>query len=276
MPSDGASLRHAENVVSHTAPVRRDMPARFARRIASVRALSAEEHGALGAICAPPATVGPSTDLLIEGERVRHAYVVEDGWACKYRLLRDGRRQILNFVVPGDVVGMSAEVIRVADHSVGTLTACRVYPVPAASFAAVSGRYPRVREALVWSARRELAMLQERVVDLGRRTAIERVAHLILELMHRLRIVGLADGEGFGLPLTQAMIGDALGLSIVHVNRTLRRLNEQHAIIYRPGSVTAIDVSALERIAEFDEDYLHHARLATCTGGPARFSRSGA
>jgi CRP-like cAMP-binding protein len=245
------------------------------RRIASARSLSAEERRALGAICAPPAAIDASTDLLIEGEEVHHGYIVDDGWACKYRLLRDGRRQILNFVVPGDVVGMAAEVIRVADHSVGTLTPCRVYPFPAASFAMVGERYPRVRDAMVWSARRELAMLQERVVDLGRRTAIERVAHLILELLHRLRIVGLADGQGFGLPLTQSMIGDALGLSIVHVNRTLRRLNEQRAIVYRPGSVTAIDILTLERIAEFDEDYLHHARLAPRAGAATMICRPG-
>lgn len=273
MSSDGAGPRQADGFVLSrapappTAPARREPPTRFARRIASVRPLSAEEQCALGAICAPPANIEPSTDLLVEGEQVRHGYIVDDGWACKYRLLKDGRRQILNFVVPGDVVGMSGEVIRVADHSVGTLTPCRVYRFPAASFAAIGQRYPRVRDALVWSARRELAMVQERVVDLGRRTAIERVAHLILELLHRLRIVGLADGQGFVLPLTQGMIGDALGLSIVHVNRTLRRLNEQRAILYRPGSITAIDVAALERIAEFDADYLHHARLMPFAAG---------
>jgi len=89
-----------------------------------------------------------------------------------------------------------------------------------------------------------------------------------------LRIVGLADGQGFNLPLTQGMIGDALGLSIVHVNRTLRRLNEQHAIRYRPGTITAIDIPALERIAEFDEDYLHHSRLAPRPAGRAEPGRS--
>jgi CRP-like cAMP-binding protein len=254
---------------------RRDVPPRFAKRIESVRSLSTEELDALGAVFGPAAIVEPSTDLLIEGERVRHGYILDDGWACKYRLLKDGRRQILNFVVPGDVVGAAGDLIRVSDHSVATLTPCRVHLFPATSFAAVGQRFPRVGEALLWSARRELAMLQERVVDLGRRTALERVAHLILELLHRLRVVGLADDGGFDLPLTQGMIGDALGLSIVHVNRTLRRLNEQRVILYRPGRITAIDTPALERIAEFDEDYLHHWRLAPAAGRAAVRADSG-
>ena len=235
------------------------IPSRFARRMAALRALSAEERAALGRVCAPPTTVGPDTDLMVEGDRLTYGYILEEGWACGYRLLNDGRRQILNFVLPGDCIGASAGVIRTADHSVCTLTSCRVVPFSAARLAELQRGCPELRHAFAWSARRELAMLQERLVNLGRRTARERVAHLILELLHRLREVGLANGTTFELPLTQGALGDALGLSIVHVNRTLRRLNEEGVIRYRPGFVAAIDLPALARIAEFDEDYLHQA-----------------
>lgn len=247
----------------------RRIPTRFARRIEALQALSPEERHALGAVLAPAAVVAPSTDLMVEGDSLTYGYVVEEGWACGYRLLNDGRRQILNFVLPGDCVGASAAVIRMADHSVCTLTPCRVYPFSAPRLAELQRGYPQLGQAFAWSARRELAMLQERLVGLGRRTARERVAHLILELLHRLRLVGLADGTAFELPLTQGALGDALGLSIVHVNRTLRRLNNEGVIRYRPGVVAAIDLPALARIAEFDEDYLHQAGSPPPTNGAA-------
>lgn len=252
------------------------VPMHFERRIDAIRVLTVDERTALATACAAPATVDSGTDLIVEGEDIPRGYIVEEGWACGYRLLNDGRRQILNFVLPGDFVGASGAVIRLADHSVMTLTPCRVHPFSTKTLVEVELRYPKLQQVFVWSARRELAMMQERVIDLGRRTARERVAHLILELLHRLRVVGLSDGAGFELPLTQGTLGDALGLSIVHVNRTLRRLNEEGVIRYRPGAVTAVDLRALQRIAEFDEDYLHDGRPeprgrgdASFAGGPA-------
>jgi CRP-like cAMP-binding protein len=247
----GAGLRTFDGSVV------RPIPTRFARRIAALRALSPEERHALGTAFAPATVVPPGTDLMVEGDSLTYGYIVEEGWACGYRLLNDGRRQILNFVLPGDCIGVSAAVIRTADHSACTLTPCRVIPFSAPRLAELQRGCPQLGEAFAWSTRLELAMLQERLVNLGRRTARERVAHLILELLHRLRLVGLADGTAFELPLTQGALGDALGLSIVHVNRTLRRLNNEGLIRYRPGVVAAIDLPALARIAEFDAEYLH-------------------
>ena len=212
----------------------------------------------------------PGTDLIVEGDDVPRGYIVEEGWAYGYRLLNDGRRLIFNFVLPGDLVGASGALIEVADHSVATLTPCQVYPFSTRTLIDVELRYPNVGQVFVWSARRELAMLQERVIDLGRRTARERVAHLLLELLHRLRLVGLSDGTSFELPLTQGTLGDALGLSIVHVNRTLRRLNEEGVIRYRPGEIPAIDLPALKNIADFDEDYLHQSRVAEPRRAPMK------
>lgn len=234
-------------------------PRRFFRRIAAARPLSEVERMAVAAACAPPADLDPAVDLLVEGEPVRTGYILEEGWACRYRLLNDGRRQILTLLVPGDEAGASAGLVRTADHSVATLTPCRVYPVPAASLQAVQQQHPVLRRAFAWSARRDLAIMQEHVVDLGRRTARERFAHLVLELLCRLRLVGLADDDGFTLPLTQGVLADVLGLSIVHVNRTLRWLNDEGLVRYRPGRLEVVDIPGLTRVAEFDEDYLHHA-----------------
>ena len=240
-------------------PQPRPGPRRFFRRVAAARPLSAAEHEAVVAACAPPIELDASVDLLVEGEAVRTGYIIEEGWACRYRLLNDGRRQILTLLVPGDEAGASAGPAQAADHSVATLTPCRVYPVPAAALQAVQQRHPEIRRAFAWSVRRDLAIMQEHVVDLGRRTARERFAHLVLELLCRLRLVGLADGDGFALPLTQGVLADVLGLSIVHVNRTLRWLNDEGLVCYRPGRLRIPDIPGLVRIAEFDEDYLHHA-----------------
>jgi CRP-like cAMP-binding protein len=225
--------------------------------LTTIHPLSADEQTALYSACAPQTHVKPRTDLIIEGEEFTHGYVFEDGWACLYRVLNDGRRQILNFVVPGDFVGASAGAVSIADHSVSTLTPCNVHAFQTTKLADVARRMPALQQAFEWSVRRDLAIVQERIVDIGRRTARERMAHLLLELMHRLRVVGLCDEQAFDLPLTQEMLGDALGLSIVHVNRTLRRLNRDGLICYRPGRIDIVDCERLADVAEFDAEYLH-------------------
>ena len=232
---------------------------RFIRRLATVRSFSHDERAALGTLCAVRTAIEAQTDVIVEGDEVTRGYIFEEGWGCRYRLLNDGRRQILNIVVPGDFVGGLGGSMRIADHSVGTLTPCRVHTFPTAALVGLRRRFPALQDVFDWSARRDLAMIQERIVDIGRRTARERLAHLVLELMHRLRLVGLYDGRGFDLPLTQEAMGDALGLSIVHVNRTLRRLNQGGLICYRPGRLDVVDEDGLARIADFDADYLHHS-----------------
>ena len=237
------------------------MPTRFLRWLATVHPLSCEERAALQTVWGPRTEIAADTDLMVEGQEVRRGYIFEEGWTCRYRLLKDGRRQILNFGVPGDFIGALGESIGIADHSVATLTRCRVHAFRSAKFSEVRRRFPALQPVFDWSARRDRAMIQERIVDIGRRTARERVAHLLLELMHRLRFVGLCNGRGFDLPLTQEMIGDALGLSIVHVNRTLRRLNGEALIRYRPGRIDMVDEAGLARMAGFDAEYLHQSDL---------------
>lgn len=238
-------------------------------RIAQVHSLTPEERHALAAVCSRPRDLGPQRDIFVEGEDPGQGCILEEGWACRYRLLNDGRRQILDFLLPGDIISGKNSLVWPADHSVATLTPCCVYLLPAGGFPELCRRFPPLQQVADWMAQRELAIVQERIVDVGRRNAPERVSHLLLELMYRLRPVGLCDAFGYDLPLTQEMIADALGLSIVHVNRTLRGLNERGLIHYTPGRLEVLDEDDLVRLAEFDAGYLHQSQGAVQDGDAA-------
>lgn len=244
-----------------------DIPLRFMRRVAAAGSVSAKGRAALLEILSPPTTVSPATDLMVVGEKVTHGYVVEDGWGCRYRILRDGRRQIFNFILPGDHLGRSDHFLGNPDHSVTTLTRCRIYPFSLSTLMSLEGECPELRDIFHRSGRRDLLMLRERIVDLGRRNARERVARLILELYHRLHYVGLSKGLAFDLPLTQEALADALGLSIVHVNRTLRRLNAEGLIDYCPGRIAVQDWETLAGIAEFDVSAFDRAASSRAVSG---------
>ncbi len=155
-------------------------------------------------------------DIVTEGESCKHLFLLTRGWAVRYKLLSDGRRQILGFVIPGDFFGLRASLFDVADDTVQSLTDCTVCRIPGEDFVAVLRDHPRLGMAIVWSIVREYSVLAEHVVSLGRRSALERTAHLLMELLNRLQLVHLAGEKDFELPLTQEILADALGLSIVH------------------------------------------------------------
>lgn len=196
-------------------------------------------------------------DLLQQGEHYGEVRVLRKGWAVRHKALPDGRRQIINFVLPGDIIGIYSHLFEVADHSVTTLTSVDVAIFSLDQLAELFRGFPRLAAALAWSGAREEAMVAERLLSLGRRTALERVAHLIVEMLRRLSVVQLANRGHFTLPVTQEILADALGLSIVHINRTLRRLREAGLIEINGQRITVIDVAQLAEIGQFDELYLH-------------------
>ena len=204
-------------------------------------------------VCRQPARA----DLLRQGDRYGEASVLRDGWAIRHKALPDGRRQVINFVLPGDIIGTYSNLFECADHSVSTLTAAEVASFPPERIVELFQGFPRLAAALAWAGAREEAMVAERLLSLGRRTALERVAHLIVELLRRLSVVNMAEGGNFTLPVTQEIMADALGLSIVHVNRTLRRLRDSGLIEVTGQRITVKDVQQLAVVGQFDELYLH-------------------
>jgi CRP-like cAMP-binding protein len=198
----------------------------------------------------------PGHEMIHEGQENSRAYVLADGWACSYKLLPDGGRQIVDFQIPGDFLGLRSILFRAADHSIEAVTRIEASEVLASDILDAFAKSPRLATAVLWAASRDEAMVVEHLVNLGRRSAEERMAHFLLELGARLNLVGVGDRTGFDCPVTQYHLADALGLSAVHVNRILRELREEGLVTFQKGRVAFDDFDRLKDRAGFDTAYL--------------------
>ena len=196
-------------------------------------------------------------DLVREGDKPEHVHVVLEGFTVRYKGLPDGQRQIMAYLVPGDMCDMHVAILGEMDHSIGTLTPCRVAYIPHKSIGELTDGHPRINRALWWATLVDEATLREWLVSMGRREADAQMAHLFCELLVRLQTVGLATEDGFELPVTQDELGDTLGLSAVHVNRVLQQLRRDGLITFEGKRLTIHDVERLKAFAEFDASYLH-------------------
>lgn len=195
-------------------------------------------------------------ELIHEGQKNHSAFILAEGWACSFKVLPDGERQIVNFQLPGDFLGLRSILFRTADHSTEAVTRIEASEVLATDIFDSFAEAPRLATAVLWAASRDEAMVVEHLVNLGRRSAEERMAHFLLELGARLKLVGIGDKTGFDCPLTQYHLADVLGLSAVHVNRVLRQMREQGLVTFQKGRVTFDDLAGLVSLADFDIDYL--------------------
>ncbi|RST31301.1 Crp/Fnr family transcriptional regulator [Sphingomonas ginkgonis] len=199
-------------------------------------------------------------DMIHEGDKPDHVNPILEGWACRYKMLADGRRQILAFLVPGDLCDLHVYILREMDHSIGTITPVKHAEITLEDFdRAIDGRH-RVMQALWWDTLVTAAVQREWTTDIGQRSAIERIAHLLLELFYRLESVGLTNGNACELPLTQAEIAEAMGMTPVHANRVLQELRGMGVIELSSKRLVIPDRAALGRIAHFNPNYLHLQR----------------
>ncbi len=194
--------------------------------------------------------------MVHEGQVKASAFILSDGWACSYKILPDGERQIVDFQIPGDFLGLRSILFRTSDHTIEAVTRIEASEVLASDIFDAFNHAPRLAAAVLWAASRDEAMVVEHLVNLGRRSADMRMAHFLLELASRLHLVGVGDRTGFVCPLTQYHLADALGLTAVHVNRVLRQLREQGLATFQKGRVTFHDFNALVALAGFDTGYL--------------------
>jgi CRP-like cAMP-binding protein len=194
------------------------------------------------------------------GTTLSASTLLVDGIVCRYRDLADGQRQIMELHVAGDFVDLHGFLLKRLDHNIGSMTPIRVATVPHDALRGITETHPHLGRMLWFSTLLDAAIHREKILSIGRRSALARIAHIFCELRVRLRMVGLASDSGYALPLTQADLADVTGLTSVHVNRMLKKLRDDNLLTFRAGTVTIGDWERLQRIAEFDPTYLHLER----------------
>jgi CRP-like cAMP-binding protein len=229
----------------------------FARKLNTFLPLSRDEMKCLAAMQSTPLKVKRGKQLTQEGQAGHTAFVLQSGWACSYKDLPNGSRQIISFPIAGDCVGLRSVLLRTADHSFSALTDAVVSTVESAQILKCIAEFPRLGAALMWAASRDEAMVVEHLVSIGRRNAIERTAHFFMELAERLSVAGLATETAFKCPLSQFVLADALGLTAIHINRVLRQLREDDLLTLSKGSVRIHNLNRLRKLAGFQGGYLN-------------------
>lgn len=232
------------------------------RKLESSARLSAEERQAIEGL---PITVRPlkaEQDIVREMDRPSQCCLILEGWACRYHLFSQGNRQIFSFHIPGDILDLQSLHLRVMDHSVCTLTQATVAFIPHKALLELTATFPGIAATLWRDTLVDGAIFRQWMSAIGRRTALQAVAHLFCELYVKLAAVGLARDHAYRLPLTQSELGDALGLSNVHVNRTLRDMRESELITLHRGTLEINDWQELSKLCDFNPVYLHMDRGA--------------
>ena len=230
----------------------------FARKLKAFVDLSDDDLTVLSDVYRRARSFPAGRDMAHEGQRDQVAYIVASGWVASYKLLPSGTRQIVDIQIPGDFLGLRSVLFRTSDHNIEPITDVEASQVTASDLLNAFLRTPRLATAVLWAASRDEAMVVEHLVGLGRRSAVANMAHFLLELGARLRLVGLGTKAGFDCPLSQYHLADVLGLSAVHVNRVLRELRESGLCTFQKGTVVFDDFEGLVSLAEFDRGYLDH------------------
>lgn len=223
----------------------------FIARLCNFVDLTRSDLDALFALIECEHPIKKRRELVLDGYPFGKLGFIKDGFAVRYKLLRNGKRQIVSFLLPGDVIGLPGSFLDRAAHSVIAVTDMTLRVCALDAFVNLCCREPKFALVLTWLAAQEAAVYAERIISIGRRTPTERLAHFLLEIHSRLSAVDRADDASCELPFTQEMMSDALGLSVPHLNRTLRQL--------RAGGLVAIDdhrifftaMPALAQLAQF-------------------------
>ncbi|MAZ83241.1 MAG: Crp/Fnr family transcriptional regulator [Hoeflea sp.] len=194
----------------------------------------------------------PGASILVEGAHSAHLYTVLSGWAFRYKTLADGRRQILNFVMPGDLVGLQGTLMDEMQHSIEALTPVRLCVFERGKISKVYTQHPTLAFDITWMAAREERILDENLLSVGRRSAFERAAYLLVYLYQRAKLSGLLSGRSVEIPVTQQHVADTLGLSTVHTNKTLRKLSDRKLIKWRERACDILDEEGLLTVAGWE------------------------
>jgi len=227
------------------------------RKIESIFTLNDDERQALQSLPMQVMAIKADQDIVREGDRPSRSCLILSGFACTYKVTAQGKRQIVSFNLPGDVPDLQSLHLKVLDNSVGTISPCSVGFIPHEALRDVCTRYPRIAAAFWRETLIDAAIFREWVMNVGRRETYNRMAHVLCELLVRLRAVGLAEGYSCDLPITQAEFADAIGVTNVHVNRVLQQLRADGLIELSGDRLNILDWEKLKQVGEFDPTYLH-------------------
>ena len=218
--------------------------------------LSDQDVRLLESLCSPEERFRTGENIVVEGEKPRSAFVLTRGMAYRFRLMHDGRRQIITILIPGDFFDLHGFLLKATDHSVAAISPTRIAAIGREAVIDIIANHPRIGAALWWSAMQENAMLRERIVALGRRSARGRVAYMLCEFVWRQRSIGMELDHEVRLPFTQTDLADMLGLTSVHMNRVLQGFRRDKLITLQHQRLTLHDLEGLQAISGVTKNYL--------------------
>jgi CRP-like cAMP-binding protein len=219
--------------------------------------LTDEEETALRETIVGAEEVGPKQTLVKRGEPLTKSILLLDGLVCRYKDLRNGRRQISAIHCAGDFLDLHGFTLKKLDHDVMTLSRCTVAFAEHTRLTWLTENYPHLSRLLWFSTNLDAAIHREWELSLGQRTGVARLAHLFCELYQRLAIIGLVADQSYAFPINQTELGECLGLTPVHTNRVLKELRERNLATFKNGKVVIEELGALQSLAEFDPSYLY-------------------
>ncbi|MDZ7841550.1 MAG: Crp/Fnr family transcriptional regulator [Gammaproteobacteria bacterium] len=236
-------------------------PTALHHRLRALDYLDEDDFAALDDLLKHREDASPGDLIVMEEQDMNRTWVLLDGWAFRYKSFADGRRQILNYLLPGDIMGLYTVMLKRSDYGVEAITALSLAVFPSTELVDALAHRPRLLLALSWIAGQGERMLDEQIVRVGRRGAAERMAHLFVELHVRMRKLGVDREDAGLLPLTQALLSDTLGMSHVHANRCFRALTREHLVTLDAGRVVLLDPVRLAQRAGFDAGYLEETAV---------------
>jgi CRP-like cAMP-binding protein len=223
----------------------------FIARLSRLIKLSAADLDDLKLIVQAERLLKKRKDLVFDGHEYRNLSFVKDGFGMRYKVLRNGKRQILNVILPGDVIGLPVSFFDRSMYSIVAISDLTFNSCSLDAYVQLCYRQPQFGLALSWLAAQEAAIYAEHVVDIGRRTPVERLAHFLLEIHGRLLAVGHAEKSSFNLPFSQEVMADVLGLSVPHLNRVMQQLRAEKLIASRSRLVDFVDKAGLQTLAHY-------------------------
>lgn len=237
------------------------MPHALVRKLESFGPLSEDDKALIRSLTTSTSVVEPRTDIIQEGERPSDVNLILTGFAYRYKVLASGEQQIVAYLLPGDFCDLHVFLLGEMDHSIAALTKVQLVKLPRRSVLDLLDR-PAVSRAMLMASLVDEATLREWLINIGQRSAEQRLAHFLCEWHRRLEVIGLSTDEGCELPITQAELGDTMGLSTVHVNRSLQALRDQELLAFKRKRLLIPDVPRLRAYCGFRQNYLHLSNAA--------------